>query len=269
MEPRRVARVHGGETTPASDATSTPMTERRYDDDEVRDILARATEVRDEPVALPDPETAVARIGHHLSLAELQDVAAQAGIAPDLIAEAAAALEIDQATLPAPQVHYGVPISAAHVVHLRRMLEPDEWDRFVVRLRDTFDATGTVRTEGSLQTWSNGFLNVLLEPLEDGARLRFQSVHGESKGYIEGGVAFGASGLFLLGFFLLLGIFGSKPVPLPLVGMSASLPAFGAAMWAAGRSKAARWLPQRRDQFRALGTEAVEVVDAVEDDGGT
>jgi len=142
------------------------------------------------------------------------------------------------------------------------MLEADEWDRFVVRLRDTFDAPGEVRTEGSLRTWSNGHLTVLLEPLEVGARLRFHSMHWESKQFLDGGMATGVSGVFLGLFLAIMSALGGKPVPAGLLGIMAGLPAVGAAMWAKGRSAAAKWRPLRNAQFRALGQEAVAVVEA-------
>lgn len=246
------------------------MAERRYDDDEVREILLRATEFRSTDVdadatALPAPIPAAQGPGHGLTLAQLQEVAAEAGIAPARVAEAAGLLELDRAALPAPRTLLGVDISTAHAVRLPRMLEPDEWDRYVVRLRDAFGAAGQVRTEGSLQTWSNGHLKVLLEPLETGARLRFQALHGESKGFLDGAVALGVSGLFLGVFLGGMTLLTGKPLPGILFGITASLPVVGAGMWAAGRSRAARWLPRRRTQFRTLGEEALRVV---ERDGG-
>lgn len=237
------------------------MPERRFDDDEIRDILARATEVRAEVSALPAP-AATHGHGHGLTLAELQDVAAEAGIAPDRVAEAALALERDQAVLPAPRTQLGVVVSSSHVVRLPRMLRPDEWDRFVVRLRDTFDEAGEVRTEGSLQSWTTGHLQVLLEPLDQGARLRFQSLENDAKQYLDAGLAMGASGVILAVLLSGLTLLTGKPLPVPLFGMSAVLPAIGAALWAVGRSRAHRLLPRSRAGFQALGEEALRVVDA-------
>jgi len=240
--------------------TESHMADRRFNDEEIREILTRATEVRDPSPALPAPESLSDGHAHGLTLAELQDVAADVGISATRIAEAAAGVEVDRAALPATRTQLGIPISAAHVVRLPRMLEAEEWDRFVVRLRDTFGAAGTVRTEGSLRTWTNGNLEVLLEPLEKGARLRFQSMHSVSKGHLEGALAFGASGIGLVAVFGILAILPGKSVPGALIGISASLPALGAAMWAIGRSTAARWVPERRSQFEALGEEAVRSI---------
>ncbi len=235
------------------------MSERRFDDDEVREILDRATEIRETP-ALPASAAARAEPGHGLTLRDVQEVAAEVGISPERVAEAAQALLVDRAALPAPRTSFGVPISVAHAVRLPRMLDPDEWDRFVVRLRDTFEAAGEVRTEGSLQTWSNGHLQVLLEPLDEGARLRFQSLDNDSKQYLDGGLAMGVSGLLLAAFMGILSAGAGKPIPMALFGIMAGLPAVGAGMWAVGRAKAAKWLPRRDEEFHRLGAEAQRVV---------
>lgn len=239
------------------------MTERHYDDDEVREILNRATEVRDSPSplpALPAGHPSEDGSAYGLTLAEVQEVAAEAGIPPARIAEAAAALEVAGGSAMPATTQLGVPISASHVVHLPRMLDAEEWDRFVVRLRDTFDAPGTVKSEGSLQTWSNGHLQVLLEPLADGARMRFRSLDSVSKSHLDGAIASVAGGA-ILGLFLgAVALFGDKSVPWGLFALTASMPAAGVGLFALGRSTAAKWLPTRRSQFLALGEEAIEVV---------
>jgi hypothetical protein len=43
-------------------------------------------------------------------------------------------------------------------VHLARKLTDEEWERFVAHVRETFDARGTMTSEGSLRQWSNGNL---------------------------------------------------------------------------------------------------------------
>jgi hypothetical protein len=236
------------------------MAQRRYDEDEIREILARATELGPDAggtdasnALLPAPDPGP---GRGLTLAELEDVGSQAGILPARIAEAAAEMELARSLAPAVKKYMGVSLTAGHVVGLPRLLTEDEWDRFVVRLRDTFGATGTVRTEGSLQTWSNGHLKVLLEPLSDGARLRFQALDNDSKSFIDGGVASGASAGILAAALGVLVPLSGKPIPLGFVAFALGIGAFGAGMWAYGRARAAAWMPTREAQFRALGAEA-------------
>ncbi|MBT8402472.1 MAG: hypothetical protein KJP18_01365, partial [Gemmatimonadetes bacterium] len=136
------------------------MHERRYGDDEVREILALATEVTSTEPGRPVP--AAPSAAHGLTLQQLQDVAAEAGIAPDRIAVAARSLDVLRSARGAGDPYWGVEIDATHTVALPRMMTDDEWDRFVVRLRDTFGAPGQVRKEGSLRTWTQGFHKVLL-----------------------------------------------------------------------------------------------------------
>src|SRR2546425_1138836 len=44
-------------------------------------------------------------------------------------------------------------------------------------------------TEGSLRQWTNGTLQVLVEPTETGHRLRFRTVHGAARASIGAGLA--------------------------------------------------------------------------------
>lgn len=230
------------------------MSERRYDDDEVREILVRATEPEPPFPALASASSTVE--GH--SLEELQAAAAEAGIAPERVAAAAHELTVDRAVLPAARTRLGVPVSTTHVVRLGRMLTPDEWDRFVVRMRDTFETPGAVLIEGSLRTWSHGQLRVLLEPLEVGARLRFESLDENANGLLEGALAMAWGGAFLLVFLGLIATF-KEAVPWGLWALAGSLPAVALAALPAGRKRAAEWLPVRHRQFELLGEEARRV----------
>jgi hypothetical protein len=101
---------------------------------------------------------------------------------------------------------------------------------------------------------------VLLEPLDEGARLRFQSVHDASKGLVDGGAAAILSGGLLGLMVSVLSLTGGKPVPLFLWGLIGSMAATGPVLWAWGRSRAQAWRPWRRGQFEALGAEAKRVV---------
>jgi hypothetical protein len=66
----------------------------------------------------------------------------------------------------------------------------------VVDLRETFDARGTVRQDGSLREWTNGNLHVLLEPAANGHRVRFGTVKGDARAWMTGGlVTLGVGGV--------------------------------------------------------------------------
>ncbi|MGH7710825.1 MAG: hypothetical protein ACREOG_06050, partial [Gemmatimonadaceae bacterium] len=137
------------------------MTERRFSDMEVAAIFERATEAREERQReLP------ASSGEGLTLAELQEIGRDVGISSDLIAHAAQML--DKGGQPTSRTFLGLPIGVGRTVDLDRRLSEDEWERLVVDLRETFDARGTVRREGSLRQWTNGNLQAVLEPTETG-----------------------------------------------------------------------------------------------------
>lgn len=231
------------------------MAERRYDDEEVREILVRATELRPELPAL----AAASPTLDGLTLTELQAAAAEAGIAPDRVAEAAHELVVDRAVLAPSTTRLTVPVSTSHVVRIPRMLTSDEWDRFVVRLRDSFQTPGEVRIEGSLRTWHHGTLRVLLEPLDEGARLRFESGDDSARGTLEGALVLLWAGGVLAAFLVLLALFAAKPVPWGLWALTGSLPLAAGAMIPIGRRHASRWLPGRHRQFEVLGEEARRV----------
>jgi hypothetical protein len=249
------------------------MSDRRYTDEEVREILARATAVPsvpaaasetgpDEPGALVAMSSAGASVPEGLTLVQLQDIAAEAGIAPDRIASAARSLEVRPRIGQDEDPYLGVVVDVSHVVALPRMMSDDEWDRFVVRLRDTFDDPGQVRKEGSLRTWTHGTLKVLLEPLAQGARLRFEDRQDSAKGSVDGGVAMavsGATGGGLLGGLAALGAASFEPA---LIAMMGGLSVLGAAIYGFGWWQAKQWRPQRRSEFAVLGSHVLAELDA-------
>ena len=155
------------------------MPERRYNDDEVDAIFARASEAeRESPRRLQS--------GEGRTLAELQAIGSEAGISAELVAQAARSL--DQPAQPTPPTFLGLPLGVARTVSLNRRLTDDEWDRLVVQLRETFNARGVMRSEGSFRHWANGNLQVLVEPDGEGQRIRFRTVHGQSRALIFAGL---------------------------------------------------------------------------------
>ncbi|HEX9886603.1 MAG TPA: hypothetical protein VGA70_08950, partial [Longimicrobiales bacterium] len=134
------------------------MTERRYTEEEVAEILDRATEVRTE-------RGRSLATSEGLTLAELKEIGQEAGIPSDMIVWAAG--QVDRPAQADPDVRLlGARIGVGRTVHLGRKLTDAEWNRLVVDLRETFNAVGTVREQGAFRTWSNGNLQALLEPTE-------------------------------------------------------------------------------------------------------
>lgn len=169
-----------------------PGTRRRYDDDEVAEIFARATEGREVRPA----EAGTAR--HGLTVEELQEIGSEVGIEPARIAEAAKSLE-RRSEAPAPRTFLGAPRSVARTAPLPRALTDQEWERLVAELRSTFGAVGKVTTHGSLRTWNNGNLQAHVEPDGRGGwRLRMQTLKGDASLFSGTGGVFALVGLFLL-----------------------------------------------------------------------
>ena len=156
------------------------MTDRRYNDKEMAAIFRAATE------GSQSPQREVPR-EEGLTLPELQAIGREVGISPAAVAQAAQALEVRQGA--ASQTMLGLPIGVARTVNLNRRLTDHEWEQLVVQLREVFNARGTTRSDGSFRQWTNGNLQVLLEPTDTGHRLRFRTVHGAARASIGAGLA--------------------------------------------------------------------------------
>lgn len=156
------------------------MTDRRYNDKEMAAIFRTATEGSQSPQREVPTEEG-------LTLPELQAIGREVGISPAAVAQAAQALDVRQGA--ASQTIFGLPIGVARTVNLNRRLTDHEWEQLVVQLREVFDARGTTRSDGSFRQWTNGNLQVLLEPTETGHRLRFRTVHGAARASIGAGLA--------------------------------------------------------------------------------
>ncbi len=148
--------------------------ERRYGEDEVRQVFARAAEAAEqERAGLPS------LVDGGLTLGELQAVGREVGLSPERVAAAAAELDASPRVVPRRKL-LGVPISAGRIVDLPRELTDREWQFLVAELRATFDAKGEVGAEGGIREWSNGNLHAVLEQTESGHRLRLGTRKGDA-----------------------------------------------------------------------------------------
>lgn len=156
------------------------MSERRYTEEEVAAIFERATEIRKDARRRLPP-------GDGLTLAELQEIGREVGIAPEVVSEAARALSKPEPAT--PRRFLGVRIGVGRTVDLDRRLTDQEWEGLVADLRETFDAAGKVSYEGPFRQWSNGNLKVMLEPTGTGHRVRFRTVKGSAREMMTAGAA--------------------------------------------------------------------------------
>lgn len=216
-----------------------PMTERRYNEAEVAAIFERATEA-------PPSGAQLIAANDGMTLAQLQEIGAEVGIAADLIALAATA--VDKPAPVAQRKFLGLPISAARTVQLDRTLTDIEWERLVAELRETFNAPGKLTTHGSLRQWTNGNLQVLLEPTATGQRIRLQTTKADAPFLII--IALGMLGAAAAGVMSAwaASVFGDK-------GMLAT-PGFlgivGLAILATTAAPLHRWARTRQQQFDAI-----------------
>lgn len=157
--------------------------EKRFDDREVAQLIERAAQIaaRDEAKADAEPDTALALPEPRgLTLAQVQEIAHAAGIPADAVARAAAAAARGDLVPTAQRTAFGIPIGVSRQVELPRMMTDVEWDRVVIRLRETFGAEGKVTREGSIRSWRNGNLRIALEPTATGSRVRMSTLRTDA-----------------------------------------------------------------------------------------
>jgi hypothetical protein len=213
------------------------MTTRRYTDDEVAEILRRATE---EPMRLPS-----GREG--FTLAEIQDAGREAGIAPEAVADAARSL--DRPARPATETLLGLPIAVRDAVELDRELTDTEWNQLVVAARQAFAAEGRIRQDGSFREWSNSNLKVLVEPGVHGSRVRFQTRNGHARRMMMAGL----TAMALAGVLLAVSAASGVPIGTDQLEPFIIIGAIGAGIFTRGIWGLRRWAERRREQFRELG----------------
>ena len=217
--------------------------ERRFNEAEVAAIFERAA-ARDEPREESGRQLVPTSEG--LTLAQLQDVGREIGIAPGVIAEAAVMLDVrERVEKVATRRFLGLPVGVERTVQLRRRLSDEEWERLVVQLREIFDARGVMRQEGSLRQWRNGNLQALLEPTDDAQRIRLRTFKGTAPSAMLVGLAITTAG----GIGLASAVLGGGASDL---GMMASLwftSAAGAAMMGVTAVRLFPWARRRREQM--------------------
>ncbi|MEO8575172.1 MAG: hypothetical protein ABI556_00665 [Gemmatimonadales bacterium] len=224
------------------------MSERRFSEEEVSEILKYAAESQ-QSSGSPLPSA------KGLTLAELTDIGREVGIAPEAMQLAAQRIgKTDQTT----RTILGLPLGVGRTVELNRKLTDDEWDRLVADLRATFDARGVVKQEGSLRTWTNGNLQVHLEPTATGQRLRLRTVKGSAPGLIMGGIGLSALGSVL---FVIAGVAGALADRGFLAAVS-TLAVGGVTMFASGAVGLPSWARLRQKQMDSIADHVLTTAQA-------
>lgn len=241
VAPRRVAHSSSPGEIPR-------MTERRYTETEVAEILERATNAGDVPAHRGS--------GAGLSLVELQAIGTEVGISADRIDVAARSLD----TAPSARTTrmLGMPLGVQDGVALSRRLTDEEWDLMVVAARETFAARGTLHSDGDFREWTNGHLAMMLEPSADGQQLRFQTRNGVAESMLYMGFGFGSFGMALLAG----GAFVSGPKAAKLIAMGSIFLGMGAIAAVAGAARLPSWARRRREQMQRLSRRAIAMIAA-------
>lgn len=151
------------------------MPARRYSDDDVRRILALTAEAE---------AAALAEADRPWTLGDVEQIGAEAGLAPQAIAAAALALERQPASL-ADTRYFGLPVAVTRAVPLGRHLSDEDWERLVGQLRETFAAEGRTRVTGARREWRVGNLRVTHEPVGNGALLDLRTRKGNARAVVQ------------------------------------------------------------------------------------
>jgi hypothetical protein len=222
------------------------MPERRYSDNQVAAIFKDAAEKQHASPFLESPARGSALRDFRtegMTLAELQDIGREVGIPAELVADAARAMENRGRSW--VRRFLGLPLRVGRTVPLGRRLSDAEWERLVVDLRETFDARGRLRSDGSFRQWTNGNLQALLEPTPNGHQLRLKTMKGNSLMWMTTGLAtMGLAGV-AAAFRALAGEFGDSAA-------LATVAALGLAMFGLGAAQLPAWARKRERQMEEI-----------------
>jgi hypothetical protein len=222
------------------------MSERRFNEEEVAAIFERAAEAQQKNRYQLGP-------GEGMTLTDLQEIGGEVGISSEQLAQAAKAIELGGRQT--SREFLGLPVGVGLTIDLGRKLSDEEWERFVADLRETFDARGTLRSEGSLRQWANGNLHAYLEPTATGHRVRLRTVKGDARGMIVGGLAMVSSAITVVMITALQGGLGD-------VGFLTSMAALatgGTAMVGVGAFRLPGWARLRRQQMEEVAARVAVV----------
>ena len=220
------------------------MADRRYSDEDVRRILALAAEA--EAAAAAEPERA-------WTLADVEQIGAEAGLAPQAVAAAALALERRPAEAESEGGRYfGLPVAVSRTVPLQRHLSDEDWERLVGQLRETFSVTGRTRVSGARREWRVGNLRVTHEPAGAGALLELRTRKGDARAFLQ----FGALLLTVAVVARLLAMVGGDAAEAGRLTIAWMTGIAGVLLLIVGALRLPAWARRRARQFEALAAYA-------------
>ncbi len=228
-------------------------TNRRYSEEEIALILEHAGVAQERAQDATSNALAVSR-DEGLTLAQLQEIGSEVGIAPEFVARAASAVARGDLVPTQRRSWLGLPVGVSRTIDFGRTVSDDEWDRIVVTLRETFEARGRVQREGAFRQWSNGNLQALLEPTSSGHRLRLVTRKGDVRARaLMGGIALATALAIWESVILRGGMVGAGAVLVPSL-----LALFGAGSLAAIGFQLPRWARTRASQMERISSLVVD-----------
>jgi len=222
------------------------MTDRRYADNEVREIFSLATTGDARDPALPTDADG-------LTLQELQRIGQEVGIEPARVASAAARLDARGKVAPVRR-SFGLPVGVTRVVDLPRAPTDREWEQLVAQFRTTFGAQGKTTTSGGLRDWSNGNLHVSIEPTAHGEQLRMSTVSDDGMLFNTAGAGLGVMSVIVGG---VIAADGSPAKALMAFGVFGGL---GLSAFITNVLRLPGWARERDRQMEAIAEHAVKLL---------
>ena len=228
------------------------MSDRRFNEEEVAAILKQAAEAQ-------YADNRLLPSGDGMTLAELQSIGREVGISPEMIQQSA------QRFKPAQQPTrklIGLPVGVAQTVEFNRKLTDQEWERIVADLRETFEAQGVVRQQGSLRQWTNGNLQALLEPTATGQRLRMRTEKGNAPVLIGGGLFVFTAASALLATAFATGVAHDTGLMASILTTMTG----GAGLFGSGALGLPRWARKRQQQMDQIAERTALMAKSLPDD---
>jgi hypothetical protein len=115
---------------------------RIYSEEEIGRVLKRAAEIQGK-----QPRTS----GYGLSLDEIQELAADSGIDPELVLAAVSELKADQEAL--KKNIWGGPLSSTLIRSVEGQISDETWEEMLALLRRNYKETGETERRGSTRQW--------------------------------------------------------------------------------------------------------------------
>lgn len=228
--------------------------ERRYADEEVVEIFEAASTPR-------GPEGRSLAAARGLTLAELQEIGREVGLAPDRIAEAALAIDRRRGAAPR-RTDLGMPVSVTRSVDLPRAPTDREWDLLVGEMRATFNAQGREGSRGDLRHWRNGNLHAFVEPTEDGYRFRMGTTKGDAAPLNRMGIFGIVLAWVMIVVLVLTGDLASELVVPAILG------AMGVGALSINALRLPRWALEREEQMEYIAARAQALIRPAPDPAG-